>query len=66
LKIAGEDMPEILTFNNRSGKFILTGLKPGTYKIKVAGIDEWAQLEVNGEEKLVFTEMVILSDPQDG
>ena len=66
LKVVGEDMPEILTFTNRSGKFVVTGLKPGTYKIKVAGIDEWAQFEVTGDEKLVFAEMVILSDPQDG
>jgi len=66
LKIVGEDMPEILTFTNRSGKFVVTGFKPGTYKIRVARIDEWDQLEVNGAEKHVFTEMVLLTDPQDG
>ena len=66
LEIIGQDMPKILTFANRSAKFVVTGLKPSTYKIQVAGIDEWAQFEVTGEEKLVLAEMVILSDPQDG
>ena len=43
MKIVGEDMPEIPNFTKRSRKFVLPELKPGTYKIKVAGIDEWAQ-----------------------
>ena len=64
LEIVGEDMPEILTFTNRTGKFVVTGSKPGTYKVKVAGLNEWAQFEVTGDEKLVFAEMIILSDPQ--
>ena len=32
-EITGQDMPKILTFANRSAKFVITGLRPGTYKI---------------------------------
>ncbi|MDA7640326.1 hypothetical protein N8787_01700 [Opitutaceae bacterium] len=56
-------MPEILTFTNRSGKFVVTGLKPGTYQVKVTGINEDAYFVISGDQKLAFEAQLILSDP---
>ena len=63
LKITGEGVPEILTFTNRSGKFVVTGLKPGTYQVKVTGINEDAYFVITGAQKLAFEAQLILSDP---
>ncbi len=63
LKIIGEGMPEILTFTNRSGKFVVTGLKPGAYQVKVSGINEDAYFVITGDQKLAFEEQIVLSDP---
>lgn len=63
LKIKGEGMPEILTFTNRSGKFVATGLKPGTYQVEVSGINENAHFTIEGDQKLAFEPQLTLYDP---
>lgn len=63
LKVSGEVISEILTFTNSTGKFIVTGLKPGDYTIRVNGIKETATFLIDGSERMVFIDQVLLSDP---
>ncbi|MGK0240038.1 MAG: outer membrane usher protein [Candidatus Pelagisphaera sp.] len=62
LKISGDGIEDILTFTNNAGKFVVTGLKPGSYKIDVNGTNEFAIFEISGNEKLEFIEQIILED----
>lgn len=60
VRLTNSSGEKVDTFTNRVGRFMATGLKPGTYRVTVANTNESTEINIPKGEKMLFIDEIKL------